>query len=39
VTSEGATWKAHRKLLSPAFHFAALERLHSVFDAAAGRLT
>ena len=38
VTSEGAVWKAHRDLLKPAFHFAALERLHAVFDAAAQRL-
>jgi cytochrome P450 len=39
VTSEGAIWKAHRGLLSPAFHFAALERLQSLFVRTADRLT
>jgi cytochrome P450 len=38
VTSDGDYWKQQRAMLSPAFHFSALERLQKVFDAAAGRL-
>lgn len=39
VVSEGARWKHQRTLLSPAFHFAALERLMPVFEAASARLS
>ena len=38
MTAVGAHWKQQRALLSPAFHFAALERLHAVFEAAGRRL-
>ena len=39
VTSEGPAWKAKRTMLTPAFNFAALERLQAnCFDQAAARL-
>lgn len=38
VTSEGDQWKRKRKLLAPAFHFAALSRLQPLFDEASLRL-
>ena len=38
VTSEGEVWRAHRKLLSPAFDYRALERLQTVFEGAAARM-
>jgi cytochrome P450 len=38
VTAEGAHWKQQRALLSPAFHFGALQRMQPLFEAAAARL-
>ncbi len=37
MTVEGSTWLAHKQILSPAFQFGALERLHAVFVGAADR--
>ncbi|CAE7744320.1 Cyp4e1, partial [Symbiodinium sp. KB8] len=38
VTTKGAKWQKHRRMLKPAFHFDALRRLHPVFTSAAERL-
>ncbi|KAF5277790.1 hypothetical protein FQR65_LT03770 [Abscondita terminalis] len=32
LTSDGTRWKAHRRLLTPAFHFQILEKFIEVFD-------
>lgn len=38
MTTKGAKWQKHRRMLKPAFHFDALRRLHPVFTSAAERL-
>src|SRR5690606_38987864 len=32
LTGHGAVWKAHRKLLTPAFHFNILEKFQPIFN-------